>query len=108
MTRCRDCIGVVRGLARREVSGAPGERATADHLWRFIVAELEACSLGDYAQVLRQELMERGGLLFSVWSYSRLVGDLRKADIELNRKVLADLAMHDPVAFEQVVKQASP
>jgi large subunit ribosomal protein L20 len=41
-------------------------------------------------------------------SYSRLIGDLRKADIELNRKVLADLAMHDPVAFGQVVKQASP
>ncbi|NNE36203.1 MAG: 50S ribosomal protein L20 [Rhodothermales bacterium] len=41
-------------------------------------------------------------------SYSRLIGDLRRADIELNRKVLADLAMHDPVAFEHVVKQATP
>ena len=40
-------------------------------------------------------------------SYSRLIGDLRKSDIELNRKVLADLAMHDPVAFQQVVQQAS-
>lgn len=40
-------------------------------------------------------------------SYSRLIGDLRRADIELNRKALADLAMNDPVAFEQVVKQAS-
>jgi large subunit ribosomal protein L20 len=40
-------------------------------------------------------------------SYSRLIGDLRNADIELNRKVLADLAMHDPVAFERVVKQAT-
>ena len=40
-------------------------------------------------------------------TYSRLIGDLRRADIELNRKVLADLAMHDPAAFEQVVKQAA-
>ena len=40
-------------------------------------------------------------------SYSRLIGDLRRSDIELNRKVLADLAMHDPVAFQQVVQQAS-
>jgi len=40
-------------------------------------------------------------------TYSRLVGDLRKADIELNRKVLADLAMHDPTAFEKVVQQAA-
>ncbi len=40
-------------------------------------------------------------------TYSRLIGNLRRADIELNRKALADLAMHDPVAFEQVVKQAA-
>ncbi len=40
-------------------------------------------------------------------TYSRLIGDLRKTDIELNRKVLADLAMNDPSAFEQVVKEAA-
>ncbi|MBT8401573.1 MAG: 50S ribosomal protein L20 [Rhodothermia bacterium] len=40
-------------------------------------------------------------------SYSRLIGDLRKSDVELNRKVLADLAMNDPSAFEQVVKEVS-
>ena len=36
-------------------------------------------------------------------TYSQLIGSLRKADIQLNRKVMADLAMHDPKAFEQVV-----
>ncbi len=40
-------------------------------------------------------------------SYSRLTGDLRKADIQLNRKVLAHLAMHDPDTFTKVVKAAS-
>ncbi len=40
-------------------------------------------------------------------SYSRLMGGLRKADVQLNRKVLADLAMHDPTAFAAVVKKAS-
>lgn len=40
-------------------------------------------------------------------TYSRLIGDLRKSEIELNRKVLADLAMNDPSAFEQVVKEAA-
>ena len=39
-------------------------------------------------------------------SYSQLIGALRKADIKLNRKVLADLAMHDPAAFSKVVAQA--
>ena len=39
-------------------------------------------------------------------SYSRLMGGLRKADVELNRKVLADLAMHDPQTFAKVVEHA--
>ena len=37
-------------------------------------------------------------------SYSRLMGGLRKADVALNRKVLADLAVHDPDAFSKVVE----
>ncbi len=40
-------------------------------------------------------------------TYSRLMGSLRKADVQLNRKVLADLAMQDPAAFTAVVKKAS-
>ncbi|NNE71966.1 MAG: 50S ribosomal protein L20 [Rhodothermales bacterium] len=40
-------------------------------------------------------------------SYSRFLGSLRKADITLNRKVLADLAMNDPQAFSKVVEVAS-
>ncbi|RMF54302.1 MAG: 50S ribosomal protein L20 [Bacteroidetes bacterium] len=39
-------------------------------------------------------------------TYSRLMGALRKADVRLNRKVLADLAVHDPQAFARVVEQA--
>ncbi len=38
-------------------------------------------------------------------SYSELMGKAKKANIELNRKVLADLAMNHPAAFEAVVKQ---
>ncbi len=36
-------------------------------------------------------------------TYSQLMGGLKKADIELNRKVLADLAMNHPDAFKAVV-----
>ncbi len=38
-------------------------------------------------------------------SYSELIGKLKKAGIDLNRKVLADLAMNHPAAFEAVVKK---
>ena len=39
-------------------------------------------------------------------SYSKLVGALKKANIDLDRKILADLAISDPVAFAKVVEQA--
>ena len=39
-------------------------------------------------------------------SYSRLMDGLKKADIVLDRKVLADLAVHEPEAFGAIVAQA--
>jgi len=36
-------------------------------------------------------------------SYSQFIGMLKKANIEINRKVLADLAMNHPVAFKAIV-----
>jgi len=40
-------------------------------------------------------------------TYSRLVAAMKKAEIRLNRKVLADLAVRDPQAFAAVVTQAN-
>ena len=37
-------------------------------------------------------------------TYSEFIGKLAKSNINLNRKVLADLAMNQPKAFEAVVK----
>ena len=39
-------------------------------------------------------------------SYSRLINGLKKADIALDRRVLADLAVHDKAAFAAIVEQA--
>ena len=36
-------------------------------------------------------------------SYSQLMGSLHKAGIEINRKVLADLAVNNPEAFKAIV-----
>ena len=36
-------------------------------------------------------------------SYSKFMGKVKAADIHLNRKVLADLAVNDPEAFKAVV-----
>ena len=40
-------------------------------------------------------------------SYSQLMGALAKAGIEINRKVLADLAMNNPEAFKAIVEKVA-
>jgi large subunit ribosomal protein L20 len=39
-------------------------------------------------------------------SYSRFMNGLKLAGVEVNRKVLADLAVREPAAFEELVAQA--
>ncbi len=39
-------------------------------------------------------------------SYSRLINGLKKASIEMDRRVLADLAVHDKEAFNALAAQA--
>jgi large subunit ribosomal protein L20 len=39
-------------------------------------------------------------------SYSRLIAGLKKAEVILDRRVLADLAVHDKAAFTKVVETA--
>jgi large subunit ribosomal protein L20 len=39
-------------------------------------------------------------------SYSRMMNGLKKAGVELDRKVLADLAISDPVGFSQIASLA--
>ncbi len=40
-------------------------------------------------------------------SYSRLIHGLKLADIQLDRKILADLAVSDPAGFSQIAQLAS-
>ena len=40
-------------------------------------------------------------------SYSQLIGALHKADIQINRKVLADLAVNNPDAFKAIVAKVN-
>lgn len=38
-------------------------------------------------------------------SYSRLMGAINKSSLDLDRKVLADMAIHDPAGFTKIVQQ---
>ena len=40
-------------------------------------------------------------------SYSNFIDKLKKSNITLNRKVLADIAMNDPESFKQIIKTIS-
>ena len=40
-------------------------------------------------------------------TYSRLIHSLKKADITINRKMLADMAVRDPNAFSAVIEKAA-
>jgi large subunit ribosomal protein L20 len=39
-------------------------------------------------------------------TYSRLIDGMNKAGVEINRKILSDIAIHDPQAFSEIVNVA--
>lgn len=40
-------------------------------------------------------------------TYSQLIANLKRSNINLDRKILAELAVNEPAAFEAIVKTAS-
>ncbi len=59
---------------------------------------------GDFRQLWIQRI--NAATRLHGMSYSRFVAGLRVAEIEVDRKVLADLAVRDPAAFAALVAQA--
>jgi ribosomal protein L20 len=39
-------------------------------------------------------------------SYSKFIGALKKANIELNRKMLSEIAVNDPASFKELIELA--
>lgn len=82
----------------------------------FRVAKQAVIKAGQYAYRDRRQRKRQFRALWIVrinaasrangLSYSRLIAGLRKANIGLDRRVLADLAVHDKSAFASIVEQA--
>ena len=82
----------------------------------FRVAKQAVTKAGQYAYIGRKQKKRQFRALWIVrinaaarqfgLSYSRLMNGLKKAGIELDRKALADIAVHDPEAFGAIVEQA--
>ena len=59
---------------------------------------------GDFRQLWIQRI--NAGARINGMSYSRLIAGLKSAQVEVDRKILADLAVKDPGAFAAIVEMA--
>lgn len=113
MTRVKR--GVHKRKHRRKVlAAAAGYRGARSR--RFRVAKEQLLHSLTYAY---RDRRDRKGVFRRLWiarinaaarsngiSYSRLVAGLKRAGVEVDRKVLADIAVRDPGAFEKLAEVA--
>ena len=105
---------VARRRHRKVLRQARGYYGARSRIFR--VAKQAVIKAGQYAY---RDRRQRKRQFRSLWitrvnaqsranglSYSRLINGLNKADIQLDRRVLADLAVHDKSAFAVIVEQA--
>jgi large subunit ribosomal protein L20 len=108
-----------KGAARRQarkriVKAVKGHRGAAGHLYRL--AKEARVRSGVYARVGRK-LKKRDfrGLWITRLSaacrergirYSEFINGLKKADIQLNRKMLSEIAIADPAGFDAIAAAA--
>ena len=82
----------------------------------FRVAKQAVIKAGQYAYRDRRQRKRQfralwiarinAGARMNGLSYSRLIAGLKKSSIEIDRKVLADLAIHDKAVFTAIVEKA--
>jgi large subunit ribosomal protein L20 len=82
----------------------------------FRVAKQAVIKAGQYAYRDRRQRKRQfralwiarinAGARMNGMSYSRLVAGLKQCSIEIDRKVLADLAIHDKAVFSTIVEKA--
>ena len=99
-----------RNRIRDEAKGYRGGRSklwkimveTVRHAWRFATRDRKL-KKRDFRKLwiirINAAVRELG------ISYSALIHGLHQANIDIDRKMLADLAVHDPSAFRQIVQK---
>ena len=105
---------VAKARHKKVLKQAKGYRGARSRLYK--VAKQAVDKAGQYAY---RDRRQRKRQFRSLWivrinaaarengiSYSRFISGLNKASIELDRKVLSDLAVHDKAAFMALAEQA--
>ena len=103
-----------RQRRRRRLQAAKGFRAARSKLYRHATEAVDRAM--QLAYIHRKQKKQEYRSLWMIRisagcrplgiSYSRLMEGLKKAKVELNRKMLAEIAVHDPAGFAQIVGQA--
>lgn len=103
-----------RARHKRVLKRAKGYRGARSRVFR--VAKQAVIKAGQYAYRDRRQRKRQMRALWIVrinaaarecdMSYSRLMAGLKKASIGLDRKVLADIAVHDKAAFAVIAEKA--
>ena len=105
---------VARARHKKILKQAKGYYGARSRVFR--VAKQAVIKAGQYAYRDRKQRKRQfrrlwivrinaGARLFGL-SYSRFMAGLKKANIELDRKVLADIAVHDRAAFAAIAEHA--
>ena len=108
-----------KGAARRQAKNrwfklAKGNRGARRTCWRRVK---EAVIRGGHFATKHRRLIKRdyrrlwiirinAGTRMRDMSYSRFIAGLKAANIDLNRKMLSEIAIHDPATFDGLVEQA--
>jgi len=103
-----------RARHKKVIAQAKGYRGRRKNVFR--VATQAVTKAGQYAY---RDRRQRKRQFRALWiarinagartcglSYSRFINGLKKASIEIDRKILADLAIHDKTAFSALAEKA--
>ncbi|MEO0367548.1 MAG: 50S ribosomal protein L20 [Pseudomonadota bacterium] len=103
-----------RAKHKKVISQAKGYRGRSKNVFR--VAKQAVTRAGQYEYRDRRQRKRQFRRLWITrisaaakingMNYSRFINGLHRAEIDLDRKVLADIAVHDPAAFAQLAEKA--
>ena len=105
---------VARARHKKVLKAAKGYYGARSRVYR--VAVQAVMKAGQYAYRDRRQKKRQfralwiarinAGARLNGLSYSRMINGLKKAQIIIDRRVLADIAMHDAVAFSAIAQKA--
>ena len=115
MPRATNNVATRRRHKKKVLKMAKGYKGGRSRLYRTAVEAVRKGLMYSYAHRRKKK-----GDFRSLWvsrikaaaqlhglSYSKLIHSLQKSDIQLNRKMLADIAVNDTKGFEAIIKKTA-